>query len=481
MTYLLAALLGLVSPASAALFAAAGKADVTPDPAKETVWLAGYGAKGRRATSIHDRLHARAVLISDGKSTVALVSVDAIGLYREDILDMRRQLGWEGEGKYLFVTATHDHSAPDTLGLWGRFPGMWGVNAKQHKRLKATVVGLVKELSGRLREAELVAAKSEPDPAGLCRDSRDPVVIDPEINVLELKAKGGESLATVVRYSCHPEVLAKDNDRITADFPGALCAKLEAERGGTCAFLPGSVGGLMTPDSDDSGPLDADFKEMERVGHALAAHATKALAAPRLRLKEAKISVSWRVVKVPVENSRYLFFLRSLRFGHRLFDNDGRELSAWQAFYWPWRHFFLFPLPERLRPWVETEVSLVKLGPIKILGIPGELFPELAVGGYDGSRRYGRPLVRPTNPNPPNLEAAPKGPYLRERMKADIGLIVGLSNDMLGYLLPEYDFQATPTRTMLPKPPGTHYEETNSIGPRATKIILNAADELLAE
>lgn len=481
MSILLAVFLGLASPAAAALFAAAGKADVTPDPSAEAVWLAGYGAKGRRAAGIHDRLHARAVLISDGKATVALVAVDAIGLYREDILDMRRQLGWEGADKYLFVSATHDHSAPDTLGLWGRFPGMWGVNAKQHKRLKATVVGLVKELSGRLREAELVAAKAEPDPAGLCRDSRDPVVIDPELDVLELRAKGGGSLATVVRYSCHSEVLAKDNDRITADFPGALCAKLEAERGGTCAFFPGSVGGLMTPDSDDSGPLDDDYKEMERVGHALAAHATKALAAPRIRVKDAKVTVTSRLVKVPVENSRYLFFLRSLRFGHRLFANDGRELSGWEAFYLPWRHFFLFPLPERLRPWVETEVSLVKLGPIKILGIPGELFPELAVGGYDGSRRYGRPLVQPTNPNPPKLDLAPKGPYLREQMKADVGIIVGLANDELGYIMPGYDFQTAGTRTMLPKPPGTHYEETNSIGPRATDIILNAAAELLAE
>lgn len=481
MNLLLAALLGLASPVSAALFAAAGKADVTPDPAKETVWLAGYGASGRRATGVHDPLYARAVVVSDGKATLALVSIDAIGIYREDVLEMRRALGWEGADKYLFVTATHDHSAPDTLGLWGRFLGVSGVDKARHKRLKGDVVALVKELSGRLREAELTAAKAEPDPAGLCRDSRDPVVIDPELNVLELKAKGGGSLATLVRYSCHSEVLSKDNMLITADFPGALCAKLEAERGGTCAFLPGAVGGLMTPDSDDSGPLEADYKEMERVGHALAAHATKALAAPRHRLKDAKLSFASRVVRVPVENSRYLFFLRSLRFGHTLMAADGRRLSGWETFYLPWRHFFLFPLPERLRPWVETEVSLVKIGPVKLLGIPGELFPELAVGGYDGSRRYGRPLVRPTNPNPPKLEAAPKGPYLRERMKADVGLIVGLSNDMLGYILPAYDFQISHTRTMLPKPPGTHYEETNSIGPRATDIILNAADELLAE
>jgi hypothetical protein len=132
-----------------------------------------------------------------------------------------------------------------------------------------------------------------------------------------------------------------------------------------------------------------------------------------------------------------------------------------------------------MRPWVETEASLVRIGPVKILGIPGELFPELAIGGYQGEHAYGYPLVRPTNKNPPALLRAPKGPYLRERMDAKHGWIVGLANDELGYIIPEYDFKATPTRSMTPKPEGTHYEETNSTGKRVAPILLKAYGELL--
>ena len=469
----------LSAPARAALYAAAGKADVTPDPKAETVWLAGYGASGRRAAGIHDPLRVRALVVSDGRTTVALATVDAIGLAREDVLDVRRQLGWEGPDRYLFLVATHDHSAPDTSGLWGRFPGVSGIDSRRHKKLKKAVADLVRELAGQMREAELVAARAEPDPAGLCRDSRDPVVIDNELGVVELRAKGGGSIGTLVRWSCHPEVLERDNLLITADYPGALCGKVEAERGGTCVFFPGAIGGLMTPDADVSGPLEDDYKEMTRVGEALAGHAIKALSGRTLRLKEAAVAFSTRTVLLPVENARYLLFLPSLSGGHRLRDADGRPLASWKKWYLPLRHLLLFPLPERLRPWVESEVSLVSLGPVRILGIPGELFPELAVGGYDGSRRYGRPLVRPTNPNPPDFAAAPKPPYLREKLKAEHGFIVGLANDMVGYIIPGYDFQVTPTRSMLPKPPGTHYEETNSIGPRATGIILGAAEDLL--
>ena len=303
--------------------------------------------------------------------------------------------------------------------------------------------------------------------------------MDPELNALELRAKGGGVIGTAVRWSCHPEVLQPDNRLITADYPGALCAKVEAERGGTCLFLPGLLGGLMTPDSDDSGSLESDYKEMERVGETLAGHAIKALAAPSLRLREAAVSFSSRTILVPVENSRYLLFLPSLSFGHRLRDAGGKPLAGWKRWYLPLRHLLLFPLPEPLRPWVESEVSLVRIGPVKLLGIPGEIFPELVLGGYKGERRYGRPLVRPTNPNPPALDRAPAGPYLRERLKAEHGLVIGLANDELGYFVPEYDFKAAPTRSLTPKPAGTHYEETNSIGPRATKIVLDAAAALL--
>jgi len=42
----------------------------------------------------------------------------------------------------------------------------------------------------------------------------------------------------------------------------------------------------------------------------------------------------------------------------------------------------------------------------------------------------------------------------------------------------DYDFQAKRNRSMDPQPSGTHYEETNSVGPSATPIILDALTRL---
>lgn len=481
---LLLSVLLLASPPAAlaakpALLAAAGKSDITPDLKKERIYLAGYGAKGRRAEGVADHLFARAIVVSDGKKTVALVSVDSIGFSRQDVLSLRRALGWAGKDKYLFLSATHSHAAPDTLGLWGRLPGISGVNKRYHERMKTAIVELVRGLSGRLRKAELVAARTL-EHSGLCTDYRDPVVLDPEMNVLSFRTENGEAIGTLVRWSCHPEVLGSDNMRVSADFPGPMCAKIEDETGGACVFFPGAVGGLMSPAVDAKG-VEEDYAAMVEFGEKVADIALKTLKSKPDRFAAGEVSFSSAAVRIPVENSRYLIFLGSLLFGHKLYDPNGEEISKWGARRLTLRHLVTFPMDRERLPRVETEISLVRIGPVKLLGVPGELFPELAIGGYGGEHRYGSPLIRPGNSNPPRLGKAPKPPYLREKLGAEHGLIVGLANDMIGYVVPSYDFEITPSRSMSPRPPGTHYEETNSVGSLVAPILLEAYDKLLGE
>ncbi len=47
------------------------------------------------------------------------------------------------------------------------------------------------------------------DPRGLCRDSRDPQVIDPNLSILRLTGIDGKAVATLVNWSCHAEVLGR--------------------------------------------------------------------------------------------------------------------------------------------------------------------------------------------------------------------------------------------------------------------------------
>jgi hypothetical protein len=70
---------------------------------------------------------------------------------------------------------------------------------------------------------------------------------------------------------------------------------------------------------------------------------------------------------------------------------------------------------------------------------------------------------------------------LRDLFAAPAPMVVGLANDELGYMAPTYDFKASVNKFMLPRLPGHHYEETNSIGPSVTKLVVDAAARLLKE
>jgi hypothetical protein len=130
-------------------------------------------------------------------------------------------------------------------------------------------------------------------------------------------------------------------------------------------------------------------------------------------------------------------------------------------------------------PKVQSEVSKIQLGPVRFLGVPGELFPELGIG-YDAAFAFDRPQVSATNPNPPDLTMAPGPPYLQEQLGGELNMVVGLSGDEVGYLVPPYDYELHPTEPFAEQAAGNHYEETNSLGPSTVPTMLEAAQKLMS-
>ncbi|MFA6003969.1 MAG: hypothetical protein WC881_07865, partial [Elusimicrobiota bacterium] len=355
------------------LSAAAGKVDITPDLNRAT-YLAGFGAKGRVPKGVHDPLYARLLVLRDGQRTIALAAFDLLGLYRQDVEELRSLSGFTGPDRYLFVTATHVHSGPDTLGLWGPWPGISGVDPVYLRSVKQRVADALRSLESGLQPATLAGWRGRIDPKGLCRDLRDPAVIDPNLTALRLRDRQGRSVATLVNWACHPETLGRDNLQITADYPGQLCARVEARTQSACIFINGAIGGLLTPDAKP----DADpWMESERIGQTVADAALRGLA--QARPGRQTLAFSSRTVAVPVENSRYLLFLPTLSSGHRLWDRFGTPLQPRMARNLSLKHAFRGLRPTEL-PWIESEVAVLDLGPARMLGLPGEVFPESWVG-----------------------------------------------------------------------------------------------------
>ena len=467
-------------PSFAAFYAAVGKVEITPDINARRVYLAGYG-NGRRATGVHDPLYARGVVLSDGEHTVALVAVDVIGLFREDVQAIRKRLPLDPKRQAVLIAAIHTHSGPDTLGLWGPYQGISGVDDRYRDLLHERVAGLIEKLTGSLQEAELFSNVRPIEMKGRCRDARDPVVMNPDLAVLRLRSvRDKKTIGTVVDWSCHPEVVGRDNHLLSSDFPGQLCADVENESGAPCVYFSGTIGGMQTPDNDalQAGGKD-EFQGAKVLGDLLAKEVEKS-AKTAERSTPSTLLVKSTTTRLTIENSIYLSFLPSLAFGHVLYGPDGATLGTLGTYWTAMKHVLFRLKPEQL-PRIDTELMRLSFGPIEILALPGELLPELYEGGYDGRYSFGYPVVSPGNPGPPDLKQAPKGPYLKDFMTGKQRFVIGLADDEIGYIVPAYDFKTSPKLLMHPYPAGDHYEESNSVGKETAAKIQAAAKEVLSD
>jgi len=457
----------------------------------QPAWMAGFG-HNRPATGVRgaaqglvgegDGLWARAIALRQGQTTVAIVAMDLVGWFNGDVLATRELLAAQGlEVDHLIVHSTHTHEGPDSMGMWGVDLFTSGYEAKYRAQLRGTVVAAVaaalEELRpvAALRVGEVdISTYHENGVANVIRDSRDPWVVEEFISAAQLVDGGGETIATLINFSCHPETLADDNLLMTSDFVHALRRTVEQGSvwnaapgvpglGGPAIYLNGAVGGMMTtlgvkvtnPDGDSF--QSASWDKADSIGQLLGEMALDAVANAD-EVSDPQLRVLHKVFRAPVDNSLFKYLFAQGIVEREVFEN-----------------------PRTQKMEVQTEMSLVELGPIQMLTVPGELLPELAVGGYDGSRvnAPGVPLVDPQNPNPPDLARAPEGPYIKDRMPGLYPWIVGLGNDELGYIIPAYNFELAPGMPYVSEAEGDHYEETNSLGPEMAGLVDKYADLLI--
>ncbi|MEE2751715.1 MAG: hypothetical protein VX519_09815, partial [Myxococcota bacterium] len=279
-------------------------------------------------------------------------------------------------------------------------------------------------------------------------------------------------ILTLVNWGNHPEVLSDENTSITSDYShylrngveeGVQWDESEVEGlGGTAIYLNGTVGGLMTPlgvtvtDGNGVEHSGASWEKAEALGYLVAEMSLDAVASGEV-IESPSLSFEMMNVSLPVDNIGFQGMFLSGVLDRHLYDFDETAI-----------------LTEENVPKIHTEVSHISIGSLELLNIPGELFPELAFGGYDGSKIGNdiESLIRENHPNPPDVANAPEGPYWAELLDTEHGWIVGLANDELGYIVPAYDFEVHPTVPFLDEAEGDHYEETNSLGP-ATEPILD--------
>ncbi len=122
-TILLASLATLPAAEKPLLRAGAAAVDITP---REFPLNMPGGFNANMATNAHDRLHARALVLDDGATTLALVVVDNLGAAPE-LIEEAKVLAAERTKiprERMLIASTHTHSAPTSNAKTGPAPAV---------------------------------------------------------------------------------------------------------------------------------------------------------------------------------------------------------------------------------------------------------------------------------------------------------------------------------------------------------------------
>ena len=156
-----------LAPAYEAAFGAPAVVNHT-DP----VFMAGFG-NNRQATGYNDRLWARGVVLDRKDSRVAIVSIDVVGYFKNEVDTIRAMVSPSSEIDFVLVSSTHQHEGPDTLGLWGPDETTTGIDYAYLDFVNAAVADCIDEASANLEKARIYYATANSAGLSLGIDRED--------------------------------------------------------------------------------------------------------------------------------------------------------------------------------------------------------------------------------------------------------------------------------------------------------------------
>ncbi|MGN6105525.1 MAG: hypothetical protein ACTHU0_10505 [Kofleriaceae bacterium] len=465
------------------------------------VWLFGGG---RAALAVETEIEARALAFVQGDTTVVVLYIDSVGLLSGDMDVIRRHPALSGLAiDHLVIGTTHAHDTPDTIGLWGADATSTGRQPFVLEAMYDAAADAVKQAVESAEPATMVIASTKllndpANPQGLTddwnKDIRDPVIFDPTITIARFvrAAEPRATIGTLVNWANHPEVSHfsdTDGSEITAHYPHWLREHIEQGvtmqqssyaatdlpgLGGVTVFVQGALGGQIGslrgthPRGPDGTPITEVSHAMDRaIGTNAAAVALAALASTGESVGELPLSIKSAMFHARIDNVFFhVAFLIDLIGPHPLVGYDPEQ-----------------PIDVGNLPWLPIRSTFVQIGPLGFVTVPGELHPELWVGGYDGSWSWGWPLYDDTKANLPRFDEAPPPPYMRDLVLAHEGVrypvVAGMAEDYIGYIVPAYNYALDPANPYIVEAEGDHYEEVYSLGPLVEQHAIHPVLELL--
>ena len=254
----------------AVLRAGAASRDITPDLKGD---FFGYVRPDLRARGVALRLHAHALVLDDGTSTIGVLTLDlGAPLITRGVLERVADLGFDLSN--LIIAATHTHAGPNKPGEWAAQQAAAALRAAYDGRRPAQAAWGRTHLrdANRSRSLEAHLANHGLDLyPGTATDDLDPQGVDHprdiNVRVLRVEEEDGSPLAAWGHFSAHPTTFIPANTYFSADYPGAATHHFRAgfARPPVAVVTNGTEGDLITRYDEVNSHALAD-----RIGHRVA-------------------------------------------------------------------------------------------------------------------------------------------------------------------------------------------------------------------
>ncbi|MBQ4267026.1 MAG: hypothetical protein IJB93_02435 [Clostridia bacterium] len=407
--------------------------------------------KGQVPTEVLDDQGVNVYAISDGKSGIVVEAViDGYGFARGDVLEIRKRLSAFAEEKGIIsinISTLHQHSLIDTLGMGVALvpalflnPGMSiiGTDVTKFKTGKTQkfMDNLFRVVSETITEAvnDMEAGTlyyGSADAEDLMYDKRKPIIFDGEIHRFRFNPKNEASDEIwVCEAGIHCTTFSSSDTAISSDYPYYLREYIKEATGADVVFVQGAELAI-TSEKENFEPVGTGAEvEAKGLGIALA---KKVMGISNEVALDPVLNIKMHEVTIKADNPIHILAVR-----------EGILNSV--------------VAKDCTDTMVITEVGYMELGnKVGIAMIPGEISPEILWGGV---------ISKEDSWTKTSWDFAP----MKDTAKIEKLICFGLTNDQIGYILPDNDI-----RSMF-----TENEEINACSVKAGSIITSAFESLVA-
>jgi hypothetical protein len=333
-------------------------------------------------------LFVRVLVLQKGDTRLAIVGIDNLG-WPSQLGDQSRELIKGIPPENILIGVTHTHSAPEAYGFTDEF-GNTGADMEYLDWCVRQIAEAVNEAIENLEPASLKTAVGQAY-GQIAFNAYAPDLYDPRMGVIQTIAttgiNKGKTIATLVNYASHPEILGTRRRVISPDFCGPLYDRIESAAGGVSIFMNGALGGMVTADNrNQAGDELSDYwNECVRIGNLMGDEALRIIESAPVQ-ENPEIFITSREIRFPIDSRD----MKHVYLTSPVVNRDGAIQNVDE---------------------VTTRINLLNVGQAQIITVPGEALPNI-------------------------------GFYIRRNMKSEQTFLFGLTNDAFGYLLTKEDFDS---------------------------------------